>query len=314
MIDAGGLFAKFPPSMTVRTRNRLIALSIIAAPFVFFLGLLLFWDAEPLPLIPPLPNPNGYEDLVKAGKMADNNTGDFYEMKLEELRGLVAKNSDALQAARTGLQEDCAVPLQFSENYMSQHLSELADYKRLAQAFVAEGRLAEMENRTGDAAKSYLDVIRLGHKSDHGGILIDLLVGIAVEAMGVAHLQNLVDQLDAKSCREAAATLETLDAQGQSWQQVVQQENAWSRRAYPGTKYRLGELVMSSSLKKALQGGERKFNKQQLIARQLLVDLAARAYELDKGHHLANLADLVPDYLKAIPQDPFTGTNMVYSP
>ncbi len=28
----------------------------------------------------------------------------------------------------------------------------------------------------------------------------------------------------------------------------------------------------------------------------------------------ASLADLVPDYLKTIPQDPFTGTNMVYSP
>jgi hypothetical protein len=47
---------------------------------------------------------------------------------------------------------------------------------------------------------------------------------------------------------------------------------------------------------------------------QLIIDLASRAYELDKGHRPANLADLVPDYLKAIPQDPFTGTTMVYSP
>ena len=100
----------------------------------------------------------------------------------------MAKNSDALQAARTSLQEDCAVPIQSSESYMSRHLSELADYKRLAQAFVAEGRLAEMENRPGDAAKSYLDAIRLGNKSDHGGILIDELVSTAIEAMGVANL------------------------------------------------------------------------------------------------------------------------------
>ena len=55
--------------MTVRTRNRLIAFSIMAAPFVFLLCLLLFWDAEPLPPVPPLPNPNGYDDLMKAGKM-----------------------------------------------------------------------------------------------------------------------------------------------------------------------------------------------------------------------------------------------------
>jgi hypothetical protein len=46
----------------------------------------------------------------------------------------------------------------------------------------------------------------------------------------------------------------------------------------------------------------------------LTLDLAARAYELDKGHPPANLTDLVPDYLKAVPQDPFTGANMIYSP
>jgi hypothetical protein len=94
----------------------------------------------------------------------------------------------------------------------------------------------------------------------------------------------------------------------------VQQERAWSHRAYPGIKYRFSELVLSSSLKKALQGGEKRFEKRQITTRQLLIDLAARAYELDKGHRPASLADLVPDYLKVIPQDPLTGKNMVYSP
>jgi hypothetical protein len=301
--------------MTKKTRHWLILLLLIPTAVILAVtGLLIFDAARPLPPIQPLPASNGYDDFVKAGEMADNHTGDFNEMKLEELRKLVAKNSDALQAARTGLQEDCAVPLQFSENYMSRHLPELAGYKRLAQAFVAEGRLAEMENRPGDAAKSYLDAVRLGNKSAQGGVLIDQLVGTAIEAMGTACLQKLVDQLDAKSCREAAATLETLDAQRQTWKEVMQQERVWSRRAYPGIKYRWTELVMSSSLKKAHQAGERKFNKRQIMTRQLLVDFAARAYELENGHRPASVADLVPDYLKAVPQDPLTGTNLVYSP
>jgi competence protein ComGC len=46
----------------------------------------------------------------------------------------------------------------------------------------------------------------------------------------------------------------------------------------------------------------------------LIINLAARAYELDKGHRPASLNDLVPDYLKTIPQDPSTGKNMDYSP
>jgi hypothetical protein len=39
--------------MTVRTRNRLIAFSILAAPFVFLLCLMLFWKApQSLPVAP----------------------------------------------------------------------------------------------------------------------------------------------------------------------------------------------------------------------------------------------------------------------
>jgi hypothetical protein len=245
--------------------------------------------------------------------MAAIETGDFNETKLEDLRAQTAKNSGALQAARIGLQEDCAVPLQFSLN-VSRHLPELADCKRLAQAFVVEGELAEMENRPGDAVKSYLDAIRLGHKSARGGVLIDQLVGTAIEAMGVSHLQKLVDQLDAKTCQETAATLEILDAQKQTWTEVMQQERAWVRRAYPGIKYRWSELVVSASLKKGIQKAEQKFKNQQSKTRQLMVDLAARAYQLDHGHRPASVSELAPDYLRAVPQDPFTGTNLVLTP
>jgi hypothetical protein len=305
--------------MTKKTQNWLLALlSIPAAVVIAVVGLLIFAAARPLPPIQPLPNPNGYDDFIKAGEMVDNNSWKCNEMNLEELRKLVAKNSDALQAARIGLQKDCAVPLQFSENYMSRHLSELSSHKRLAEAFEAEGRLAEMENRPGDAAKSYLDATRLGHKSARGGILIDQLVGIAIKAIGTSHLQKLIDQLDAKSCRETAAILETLGTQRQTWNEVAQQDDAWSRRTYSSFRYRLTKLMLSISPKmrghmKAVQNAfERKLEKQQTNTRQLIIDLAARAYELDKGHRPANLADLVPDYLKAIPQDPSTGTNMVY--
>jgi len=67
-------------------------------------------------------------------------------------------------------------------------------------------------------------------------------------------------------------------------------------------------------LNKAVQKGEERFNKQRMKLRQLTIDLAARAYELDKGKPPATVNDLVPDYLKTIPQDPLTGTNIVLRP
>ena len=83
---------------------------------------------------------------------------------------------------------------------------------------------------------------------------------------------------------------------------------------FRGCGNELGRLISRNSLNKAFQKAEEKFNIQQMKMRQLTVDLAARAYELENGHPPANIADLVPDYIKAVPQDPVTGTNLVYSP
>jgi len=299
--------------MTIRTRNRLIAFSIVAAPFVFLLCLLLFWDAEPLPPVAPLPNPDGYDDLVKAGQMITGNVGNYDEMGQSELRATAQSNSNAIQLARTGLQEKCRVTLDYSAA-SSARLDQLTALKRLAQAFAAQGRLAEMEKRPADAVQSDLDMIRLANDSASGGVIIDQLVGIAIEAIGVANLQKLVDQLDTKTCRDTAATLETLDSQRQTWPEVMQQERDWSRRTFPGIRNELGRLMSRNTLNKVYQNAEQRFEEQQSKTRQLMVEFAARAYELDKGHRLGNVNDLVPDYLKAVPQDPFTGTNMVYLP
>ncbi|HXR46346.1 MAG TPA: hypothetical protein VN784_02810 [Candidatus Limnocylindrales bacterium] len=299
--------------MTVRTRNRLIALSIVAAPFIFLLCLLLFWDAEPLPPVPPLPSPNGYNDLVKAGQMITGDVWNYDEMGQSELRATAQSNSNAIQLARTGLQEKCRVTLDYSVTSTA-HLDQLTALKRLAQAFAAQGRLAEMEKRPADAVQSDLDMIRLANDSASGGVIIDQLVGIAIEAIGVANLQKVIDQLDTKTCRDTAATLETLDSQRQTWPEVMQQERDWSRRTFPGIRNELGRLMSRNTLNKVYQNAEQRFEEQQSKTRQLIIEFAARAYELDKGHRPGNITDLVPDYLKAIPQDPLTGTNMVYLP
>jgi hypothetical protein len=308
------ILPSWPHGMTTPARNRLLTLFILLFPFILFSGFLVSEISGPLPPSRPLPNPNGYDDLVKAGRMVSSNSWNFEQMNGDSLRETVSGNAAALALARTGLNHECRVPLQFLPSQFEGHLSELADLKRLAQAFMAEGRFAEDKGSFDDAARTYLELIRLGDHSAQGGVLIDALVGVAIDNMGLAGLQKTTGQLDAKTCRDAAATLETLNGQRQSWGDVLQQERAWSRRTYPGIKYRWTELVAFSSTRKAFQKAGQKFAGQEKEERQLTVDLAARAFELEKGHRPASSADLVPDYLKAIPQDPFTGTNLVYSP
>jgi hypothetical protein len=215
--------------MTKKTRNWLIALCILALPFSIFLGFLISDLVSPLPPTPPLPKENGYDDFVKAGKMLASNTSGFYKMNEQELQTLVDGNSNALQLARSGLQKQCQVPLQFSTNYLSAHLEELANLKVLSQALVAEGQLAEMQNRTNDAAKSYSDAINLGIESRCGGVLLDQLVGIAIEAIGTSYLQKIANSLDVPTSRKTIAALETFDSQRQPWNEVMQEENVWHK-------------------------------------------------------------------------------------
>ena len=73
-------------------------------------------------------------------------------------------------------------------------------------------------------------------------------------------------------------------------------------------------MEAGKSAKTAIASSKRKLDAQELKTRQLILDLAARAYALDKGKPPANTADLVPDQLKTVPQDPDTGTNMIYLP
>jgi hypothetical protein len=303
----------FRNRMTIKTRNRFIVLFILAFPFLVLFGFLVSQVAQPLPPVPPLPNPNGYDEFVKAGQMVASITSDFDKMNERQLQTLADGNSNALQLVRSGLQMQCRVALDYSPD-SSTLLDQLAGMKRLARAFVAEGKLAEMENHPNDAAKSYLDAVHFGNESARGGVLINELVGVAIEAIGTMNLTNLVSQLDANSCRETAATLEDLDSQRQTWNEFMQQENDWSRRTFTGIRYEYSRLMTRKSLLPAQAATARKFKQQQMRTRQLIINLAARAYELDKGKPPASLADLMPDYLKAIPQNPFTGTNAIYSP
>ncbi len=304
--------------MATKTRNWLITLFILASPFLLFLGLLLFWDAEPLPPLAPLPNPNGYDDLVKAGKMVSSNSWNYDSANLEQLRETTAANTEALALARAGLSNECRVPVQFSWAYITNHVSDLVSLRKLVQAFVTEGKLAGKENRYSDAAKSYLDAIHLGNEAGRGGTVVDEMIGMAVERVGLEQLQKTADNLDAKSCRDTIQTLGTLAAHKQSWADVLQQEKNWSRRSYSGLQ---GQVLILYSRLFYYRTRERNYqrcvdtkNSTQKQEGLLQIDLATRAYELEKGHPPASVFNLVPDYLKAVPQDPITGTNLVYSP
>jgi hypothetical protein len=294
--------------MIPRAAKLLTGFFVVAVLLV--VAALLFTLSQPRPASPPLPKPNGYDDLIQAGAMLAAKTSDFSTMSPADLRALVRTNAEPLKLARTGLSKACQVPLDYSSPNPS-YFTNLAYFKRLAQGLAAEGQLMDLEGRPTDAVEAYLTTIRLGGATSHGGLLIDSLVGIAIEAIGTAPLEKLARTLNAKQCRQAAAVLESCEAQREPMAAVLDRERSWARRAY-GIRGQIARLFAYKSLRQSEQRAVGRINALQTRERVLLIQLASRAYELEKGEPPKTLADLVPAYLKAIPQNPTTGTNIAY--
>jgi hypothetical protein len=124
---------------------------------LFILACLLFKPAPPPPI--KLPNPNGYDDLVKAGEMLVGDLPECYwnnldDECLDDTRAYLEANSEALKMVRLGLSRESRIPVIYSQAYFATHLPDLALIKRLALTLNAEGKLAENENRIDDAMPS----------------------------------------------------------------------------------------------------------------------------------------------------------------
>jgi hypothetical protein len=293
--------------MTRQTRNWLIALLVIySTPVFVVVGIVAFLALRPLPPLAPLPDPNAYDDLVKAGQLVSAVTVNYAKLGVPQLRAVVATNAAALALARDAIDNACRVPVRYSQNGPGNNYDK---FRRLAQAFAAEGRLAELDKHKDKAVECDLELIRLGADAARGGVLVDALIGSSIESIGSTDLAKLASQLDAQTCRDAAATLERVDAEKPSWDGVMKQENDWIRRTF-GMRSIVVEFIFHQQMKRNGARTQKNYLAEQLRLRRLELDLASRAYELEQGHHPASSADVVPEYLKAVPKSPSTGKNL----
>jgi hypothetical protein len=283
-----------------------VVLAVIVVNVVIIAYVLLGGKSPPEP---PMPSPNGYDDFVKAGQMVIGNPSTNDEMSKEQLTTLIATNAEALKLMRLGLSRECREPMEYPTNENADFLPELSTFHELAFLFVAEGRLAEMDGRTNDAAGTYLDGIQFGQEFSHGGVLISKLVGLACEAMAIHHLRRLSDSLDAAKCREVARVLQTIDDREEPVADTLEQERLWSRKTF-GIRGQLEGLLMYKQRAATTARVVAKIQATQARRRQMILDFAARAYELEKGKPPQSAADLVPEYLKAVPKDPVTGKDL----
>jgi hypothetical protein len=291
--------------LKIFVRAGIAALVVVLAAFILLVA------TQPKPeRLPPLPVPNGYTNLIHAAHMIEGDVPSLTASP-DELRGFLSTNQTALAFARFGLRHSCRVPTEFTPVYLNRHVLEMGLLKRLAGALAVAGRVAELDQRNAEALKIELDIVRLGQECPRGGVLLDKLVGMACESIGLARLSSLVSALQPEQCRELAHAIEAIDAQEDPVADVLKRENIFSRQAF-GLRGQVVWLFTWSSRRDLEESCVRKVTDRARERRRLLLTAAVRAYEQDNGTPPKAPADLVPAYLKAIPKDPTTGSDLHY--
>ncbi|MDB6124833.1 MAG: hypothetical protein JWQ71_3826 [Pedosphaera sp.] len=286
-------------------------LALVAVALVAMLALVIWSANRPTPHI-PLPNPNGFYDFVIAGSAVTGDIANFEKLDQDGLHALILTNAEPLRQLRLGLTHSCSVPTESWATNSTAMMNELPNQKKLARLLLAEGRLAELENRPADAARSYLDAMRLGNEISRGGFIINRLVGLADGWIGITPLLTLAPKLKCDQATPLIAELEKLDADTVTWNEVLQNENFLVRHELRKTSNPIMWITAWWQSRPAKKKGEEKHKLLTARLRLLTTELALRCYQSQQGHGPERLDQLIPKHLKRVPLDPFSDKPLVY--
>jgi hypothetical protein len=104
-----------------------------------------------------------------------------------------------------------------------------------------------------------------------------------------------------------------MDSASEPAESILEQESFYQKRV-ASFREKLSGWANFKSGKRIRSNFIQKHHAQQRMRRELLITLAARAYELEKGAPPPNDSNLVPDYLKELLKDPTTGDPLQLTP
>jgi hypothetical protein len=88
-----------------------IGILLIIVGTVSLLAYLFFKESVP----EALPNPNAYDDFVRAGRMLTGKVPDSDTATLDACRAFVSSNRAALDLSRSALAKECRVPTKYTQ-------------------------------------------------------------------------------------------------------------------------------------------------------------------------------------------------------
>lgn len=287
-----------------------LMLAILVAPPAFITWKLL--HRQPLPAV-SLPNPNGLDDIVAAGQIFEKSAiliADSGVTPEEQLAREIAKQAETYDRLRLGLSRECQVEVWPQDGdlmaALDSSMNNMTPIRSASRALMHESDLARLQGRYGDAAETALDGIRLGQAVLGNGLLMDYLIGIAVEGIGNQSLYQVLPHLDADQCRAMIGALVEVERRREPLDDVMYRDRLWEEHAYGW--YGNFCLILSDIVTPNVHGTglEPMLHDRQIATTRLLItELALRVYQLQRGAMPDRLEQLTSGFLAEIPVDPF---------
>lgn len=227
---------------------------ILAGLALFLLGALFIWATAKSAQAPFLTaRAPAYDTLVHAATLLQVTTPTPAD---HQLVAYVAANAPALEVLRKALQQPFeAPPAAYDTAAAGSTLNQIASMKSLALALKNEGLNAQRQGDIPSAARSYIDILRLGQKIE-AGPLIFMLIGVSLERIGLEALEKIEPELTPPARSEVAAALKQINTQRIPFSSIEDRERYIRRRNSPTP---LHYLIFSRHLRAAMDKGQQKY-------------------------------------------------------
>lgn len=235
---------------------------------------------------------NAYDSILDLSGAISNATvrDAAFTTNLERLRELLLKPS--------------SVPLAYSMDDVA--TDDITAIRSTARAIVSQGESQFASREFDSASQSHMLTIEYGLKVRRGGLLLNMLVGVAATGSGIDPLYKCCQNCSRSSRSRVVDELLGLLESRESAQAFVQRDQLWSIHQgwHPHTQYLLNWVTGVSQ--SVVPISEEAMNLELARLRLLAAEFAIANYLEDHGTLPTELAALVPRYLPTVLEDPFS--------
>ncbi|MBC8874557.1 MAG: hypothetical protein H8E44_34400 [Planctomycetes bacterium] len=279
-----------------------------------------------------LPDTNAYPQIMAAvEKLHRLNPTEATIADIRDVQGDLAKSKEIAETYRKlmkTLEQPAFVPLDLEQDarheYFENQMPMFQVLRSLARTWVRESDAATAAKQFDMSAEYGLASVRLGAKRQTGGIIIQSLVGSAIEGIGVEQINRVRRDTSSDEMRRLIEALEAIDRDREPPEVTIAREAVWNDRAYTwrNTLGRESPLVLaltepneqgfSPSVMPTIQAFEFAMNRRDAMHRLLMADFAIRLFQHDEGRLPESFEELCPRYLSAVPLDPYSDGPLIY--